>query len=508
MKSWSDVVIPTLSESRQIPSLFLSDTASSSKKEIARKNLYRMYVCGITPYDATHLGHAATYLTFDLINRYLRASGAEVNYVQNITDIDDPLLERANRDGVDWKELAHQQIDLFRSDMVNLRVIPPAHYIGAVDAIPLVVDAISELSTLSTIYQVDSDQYFSVHADERFGSRSHLSEQEMVTIFSERGGDPDRSGKKNRLDCLVWMSQRPNEPGWDSTLGIGRPGWHIECTAIALKYLDPSDLDPTLIDIQGGGSDLIFPHHEMCAAQARVLTGKELAASYVHTGMIGLDGEKMSKSKLTGIAPRDITDHFGVDAFRYYFLRAIPFGSDGSFSWEDMSARYTSELANDFGNLASRLAAMIEKYCDGILPQVAHDKSLEEALSIAATKADEAMCALDFQGGINAIMDFCKRVNGYVTEKEPWILAKDPANKVILEEVLYNTAESLRALSVLLNSVMPTTCEILWQSLGAQEVLGTLGSQKISSVAKWGQLPAGARVTKTPVLFPRLESAE
>lgn len=225
-------------------------------------------------------------------------------------------------------------------------------------------------------------------------------------------------------------------------------------------------------------------------------------------GWLLVGGEKMSKSKLTGIAPSDITDHFGVDAFRYYFLRAIPFGSDGSFSWEDMSARYTSELANDFGNLASRLAAMIEKYCDGNLPQVAHDKGLEEALSNAASKADEAMCALDFQGGINAVMDFCKRVNGYVTEKEPWILAKDPANKVVLEEVLYNTAESLRALAVLLNSVMPATCEILWQSLGAQDALGDLGSQKISSVATWGQLPAGARVTKTPVLFPRLESAE
>ena len=225
-------------------------------------------------------------------------------------------------------------------------------------------------------------------------------------------------------------------------------------------------------------------------------------------GWLLVGGEKMSKSKLTGIAPSDITKDFGVDAFRYYFLKAIPFGSDGSFSWEDMAARYTSELANDFGNLASRLIAMIEKYCDGNLPQVAHDKGLEEALSNAVSKADEAMCALDFQGGINAIMDFCKRVNGYVTEKEPWILAKDPANKVVLEEVLYNTAESLRALAVLLNSVMPATCEILWQSLGAQAALGDLGSQKISSVATWGQLPAGARVTKTPVLFPRLESAE
>ena len=297
MKSWSEVTIPTISGSREFPSLFLSDTATSAKKRVTDKKQYRMYVCGITPYDATHLGHAATYLTFDLINRYLRATGAEVNYVQNITDIDDPLLERAARDGVDWKDLAHQQIDLFRDDMKNLRVIPPAHYIGAVDAIPLVVDAINDLASLSTIYQVDTDQYFSVHADDRFGSRSHLSQEQMISTFSERGGDPTRAGKKDPLDCLVWMSQRPNEPGWKSHLGVGRPGWHIECTAIALKYLDPSDLDFTLIDIQGGGSDLIFPHHEMCAAQAHVLTGKELAASYVHTGMIGLDGEKMSKSK-------------------------------------------------------------------------------------------------------------------------------------------------------------------------------------------------------------------
>jgi L-cysteine:1D-myo-inositol 2-amino-2-deoxy-alpha-D-glucopyranoside ligase len=297
MKSWSEVPIPAIRGSRELPPLFLSDTATSAKKQVAQKKQYRMYVCGITPYDATHLGHAATYLTFDLINRYLRASGAEVNYVQNITDIDDPLLERAIRDGVDWKDLAHQQIELFRGDMENLRVIPPAHYIGAVDAIPLVVDAISDLASLSTVYQVDTDQYFSVHADDRFGSRSHLSQEEMISIFSERGGDPTRPGKKDPLDCLVWMSQRPNEPGWESSIGLGRPGWHIECTAIALKYLDPSDLDSTLIDIQGGGSDLIFPHHEMCAAQAHVLTGKELASSYVHTGMIGLDGEKMSKSK-------------------------------------------------------------------------------------------------------------------------------------------------------------------------------------------------------------------
>jgi L-cysteine:1D-myo-inositol 2-amino-2-deoxy-alpha-D-glucopyranoside ligase len=297
MNSWTEVAVPSVVQVKDFPALVLTDTATSSKKALEKKSTYRMYVCGITPYDATHLGHAATYLTFDLINRYLRATGAQVSYVQNITDIDDPLLERANRDGVDWSELAQQQIDLFRSDMVHLRVIPPAHYIGAVEAIPLVVQAISELEEQSSIYPVDSDFYFSVKKDSDFGSRSNFSQAKMLEIFKERGGDPDRVGKSDPLDCLVWMSQRVNEPGWDSSLGKGRPGWHIECTAIALEYLDPSDLELTLIDIQGGGSDLIFPHHEMCAAQARVISGKQLAASYVHAGMIGLDGEKMSKSK-------------------------------------------------------------------------------------------------------------------------------------------------------------------------------------------------------------------
>jgi L-cysteine:1D-myo-inositol 2-amino-2-deoxy-alpha-D-glucopyranoside ligase len=328
MRSWAPVAVPTLVNVQSFPSLALTDTASSTKKALPKKSMYRMYVCGITPYDATHLGHAATYLSFDLINRYLRATGAEVAYVQNITDIDDPLLERAHRNGIEWSDLAEQQIDLFRSDMVNLRVIPPAHYIGAVEAIPLVISAISDLREQSSIYAVDTDFYFSNKKDEKFGDRSHLSQNQRLQIFSERGGDPARPGKVDPLDCLVWMSQRVNEPGWDSDLGKGRPGWHIECTAIALEYLDPSDVEPTLIDIQGGGSDLIFPHHEMCAAQAHVITGKELAHSYVHTGMIGLDGEKMSKSKgnlvfvsrlvASGVDPMSIrwalmSDHYRSD---------------------------------------------------------------------------------------------------------------------------------------------------------------------------------------------------
>ena len=297
MKAWSDLYIPPLDARFQLPNLSLYDTATSSLKPLARKSIYRIYVCGITPYDATHLGHANTYLAFDLVNRYLRATGAQVNFVENITDIDDPLLERAARDGINWEDLAHSQIELFKSDMVALHVIPPAHYIGAVEAIPEVIDAIKVLQAKGTVYSVDHDLYFEVRSDSDFGRRSNLSQAEMLEIFAQRGGDPTTLGKKDPLDALLWLAQRPNEPGWESEFGDGRPGWHIECCAIALNYLDVAAGDETSVDIQGGGSDLIFPHHEMSAAQSKMINGREFASHYVHAGMIGLDGEKMSKSK-------------------------------------------------------------------------------------------------------------------------------------------------------------------------------------------------------------------
>ena len=180
MHSWPSVPFPQIPKASKALQIF--STAAQQIVELPVKDKYQMYVCGITPYDATHLGHAATYLTFDLIHRYWRALGAEVNYIQNITDIDDPLLERANRDGVDWKELAHSQIDLFRSDMELLRVLPPSHYEGAVDAIPDVVNAIEILSNKGAVYDVDADKYFEVHKDQNFGSESHMSESEMLVL--------------------------------------------------------------------------------------------------------------------------------------------------------------------------------------------------------------------------------------------------------------------------------------------------------------------------------------
>ncbi|OZE36019.1 cysteine--1-D-myo-inosityl 2-amino-2-deoxy-alpha-D-glucopyranoside ligase [Rhodococcus sp. 05-2254-6] len=294
MHSWSSPEIPTIPG--QGPALRLFDTADRQVRPVIPGPTARMYVCGITPYDATHLGHAATYLTFDLINRLWRDAGMDVHYVQNVTDVDDPLFERADRDGEDWRDLGAREIELFRADMEALRVLPPRDYIGAVESVDEVVELVEKLVASGAAYVVDDaeypDVYFRADATEQFGYESGYDRATMDTFFAERGGDPDRVGKRDPLDALLWRAVRPGEPSWPSPWGPGRPGWHIECAAIALNRIG------TGFDIQGGGSDLIFPHHEFSAAHAEAATGDpRFARHYVHTGMIGLDGEKMSKSR-------------------------------------------------------------------------------------------------------------------------------------------------------------------------------------------------------------------
>ncbi|MEW1931124.1 cysteine--1-D-myo-inosityl 2-amino-2-deoxy-alpha-D-glucopyranoside ligase [Rhodococcus sp. NPDC079359] len=294
MHSWSSPEIPTIPG--QGPALRLFDTADRQVRPVTPGSTARMYVCGITPYDATHLGHAATYLTFDLINRLWRDAGLDVHYVQNVTDVDDPLFERADRDGEDWRDLGAREIELFRADMEALRVLPPRDYIGAVESVDEVVELVGKLVASGAAYVVDDaeypDVYFRADATEQFGYESGYDRATMDTFFAERGGDPDRVGKGDPLDALLWRAVRPGEPSWPSPWGPGRPGWHIECAAIALNRIG------TGFDIQGGGSDLIFPHHEFSAAHAEAATGDpRFARHYVHTGMIGLDGEKMSKSR-------------------------------------------------------------------------------------------------------------------------------------------------------------------------------------------------------------------
>ncbi|MCW2780785.1 MAG: cysteine--D-myo-inosityl 2-amino-2-deoxy-alpha-D-glucopyranoside ligase [Marmoricola sp.] len=304
MRAWTSPVVPAPSRRGSVggsiggtvrgPEVRLHNSGSGTVEEVTpvAGGAARMYVCGITPYDATHMGHAATYVAFDLLNRAWRSAGHDVRYVQNVTDVDDPLLERANATGEDWVALAERETQLFRDDMEALRVLAPDNYVGAVEAIPLVVEMVERLKQTGSVYDVDGDLYFSVHSDPSFGGVSGWDRDQMMAIFADRGGDPDRPGKKDPLDCLLWQGERPGEPAWDTSLGRGRPGWHIECSSIAREHLGRA------IDVQGGGSDLVFPHHEMSASEAQVADpAGPFARAYVHAGMVALDGEKMSKSK-------------------------------------------------------------------------------------------------------------------------------------------------------------------------------------------------------------------
>ncbi len=290
MRGWPSPDLPTLDVVG--PPVRVHDTATGGPVTTEPDGPARLYVCGITPYDATHMGHAATYVAFDLLVRAWRNAGHEVTYVQNVTDVDDPLLERADKINLDWVELAERETELFRQDMAALRVLAPTHFVGAVESIPLVVDLVQRLDAAGAVYRVEDDLYFSVTADPAFGGVSGWDRARMLEIFGERGGDPDRAGKRDPLDCIVWRGERPGEPSWESPFGAGRPGWHIECTAIALEHLGHA------FDVQAGGSDLVFPHHEMCAGEAQVASpGDRFAKAYAHAGMVAYDGEKMSKSK-------------------------------------------------------------------------------------------------------------------------------------------------------------------------------------------------------------------
>jgi len=301
MDSWRPPSVPRLPG--RGPELRLRDTASGELRPAAAgppEGPATMYACGITPYDATHIGHAATFTAWDLLVRAWLDEGRPVTYIQNVTDVDDPLLERADRDGEDWRDLAHRETQLYRGDMEALRVLPPTALIGAVEAIPVIERFTNRLADRGSLYDLDGDIYFARGADPEFGELSGpgtatgLELGQMRELSAERGGDPDRAGKKDPLDVLVWRAERPGEPAWDSPFGRGRPGWHVECAAIAADHLGSA------FDVQAGGSDLVFPHHEMSASHSRVAfagqPGPVFARVYAHAGMVGLDGEKMSKS--------------------------------------------------------------------------------------------------------------------------------------------------------------------------------------------------------------------
>jgi L-cysteine:1D-myo-inositol 2-amino-2-deoxy-alpha-D-glucopyranoside ligase len=274
----------------------LHDTASGGLRDAAPTDgTASLYVCGITPYDATHLGHANTYLAFDTLHRLWLDAGVTVRYTLNTTDVDDPLLERAAATGVDWRELAAAQTELFREDMAALRVLPPTDFVAVTDVVADVAAAVGRLVADGVGYTVDDDVYFDVQAANasgpwHLGDVSGYDHDTMLALSAERGGDPDRPGKRDGVDPLLWRAERPGEPAWDGAVGRGRPGWHVECSVIAASTLDLP------VTVKGGGNDLVFPHHELSAAHTAALEGQSLASLYAHAGMVGFRGEKMSKS--------------------------------------------------------------------------------------------------------------------------------------------------------------------------------------------------------------------
>lgn len=405
MQSWSAAVVPDLPGNG--PALRLFDTADRQIRPVSPGATATMYVCGITPYDATHLGHAATYLTFDLVHRLWLDSGHRVEYVQNITDVDDPLLERARSDGIDWRDLAAREITLFGEDMGALRVLPPHDYVAATDAIDEVVEMIEKMLASGAAYVLDDPQhpdvYFRAEATTQFGYESGYDRDTMSALFAERGGDPDRPGKADPLDALLWRVARAGEPSWPSPFGAGRPGWHVECAAIALDRLGMG------FDVQGGGSDLIFPHHEFSAAHAECVTGqRRFARHYAHAGMIGWDGHKMSKSRgnlvlVSSLRAQGIdvgavrlglfAGHYREDRFwstqvldeaqarlmRWRTATSLPTGPDAA----DVVARVRRYLADDLDT--PKAIAALDGWCTDTLEYGGHD---EQAPALVRTAVD------------------------------------------------------------------------------------------------------------------------
>jgi L-cysteine:1D-myo-inositol 2-amino-2-deoxy-alpha-D-glucopyranoside ligase len=289
--------------------------SQSEKKEVfqALGKEVTIYVCGITPYDTTHLGHAFTYTSMDILIRYLELQGLSVCYVQNVTDIDDDILRKARESQEDWRTLGARWTVHFIKDLQSLNVRPPDHYVQATQVIPDIIISIQSLLDRGVAYQSGGSVYYSINAWPEFGKLSHIPRGQMLPIANERGNHPEDPYKHDPLDFVLWQTQAPDEPTWESPWGPGRPGWHIECSTMSTKFLGRT------IDIHGGGADLCFPHHECEIAQVEPLTGNAPFVRYwLHTAMVRYQGEKMSKSLGNLVMVRDLLKTYSPDALRIY----------------------------------------------------------------------------------------------------------------------------------------------------------------------------------------------
>jgi cysteinyl-tRNA synthetase len=317
----------------------------------------RMYVCGVTPYDTTHLGHAFTYVAFDTLIRYLEYRGYTVRYVQNVTDIDDPLFEKARENGIPWDELARRETERYLNDMAALNVRRPDVYARATEEIPTMIEIIQTLLAKGYAYENEGAVYFSVKSDPEFGALAHAvglnDYQAMLTVANERGNYPDDPRKKDPLDFVLWQAQIPGEPAWPSPWGPGRPGWHIECSAMSMRYLGPQ------LDIHGGGEDLVFPHHTCEIAQSEHFSGRApFSRFWMHSGMVYQEGEKMSKSLGNLTLVSDLLKDYSPDAIRVALLN-----HHYRYPWECYSA--DMQVATEIVELFKQARSLVGEHPQG-----------------------------------------------------------------------------------------------------------------------------------------------
>jgi len=363
--------------------MFLFNTQSGQAELFtARDGDVGIYVCGVTPYDTTHVGHAFTFLTFDILVRYLRYLDHTVTYVQNVTDIDDDILRKAKEIGLGWDELGRRETDKYLKDMRDLNALEFDHYTRATEHVPGMVVLIEQLIAAELAYESNGSVYFEVAKDPDFGKLSHIPRDQMLAVANERGNTPDDPNKRDPLDFVLWQAAAPGEPTWDSPWGSGRPGWHIECSAMSTRYLGPA------FDIHGGGADLVFPHHECEIAQTEGATGKQpFARFWMHVGMVRYQGEKMSKSLGNLVLVRDALEHYSSDALRLYL-----FSHHYRSAWE-----YREDEVDNWASIADDLTEAIALPSYGIEQEVdvtslreqffnALDDDLDTTTAIAALR--------------------------------------------------------------------------------------------------------------------------
>ncbi|MDQ4035622.1 MAG: cysteine--tRNA ligase [Chloroflexota bacterium] len=338
-----------------------------------------LYVCGVTPYDTGHLGHAFTYVSFDVLHRYLEYLGHDVVYVQNLTDVDDDMLRRARESGEDYLALGNRWATMFLTEMASLNWLPPDHYPRATQHIPQMISLIERLVANGLAYIAEGNVYYDVSADPSYGQLSKLSRDEMLPIANERGNMPDMPGKTDPLDFVLWQTSLPDEPSWQSPWGPGRPGWHVECSAMSMAYLG------TRFEIHGGGGDLLFPHHESELAQSEGATGdRPYVGWWTHAGMLHFDGDKMSKSLGNLVLVRDLLRSYPGDAIRHYLV-SRHYRSEVHFSEADLNA-------------SSAAAALLRRACLRAEELSPADPALADAVELSppvARHRERFLAAMD-----------------------------------------------------------------------------------------------------------------